>query len=146
MRQTLKFNGVETEFSSSAATPILYKQVFKSDLLVQFAELSKKYKDEKKKKAEKKEKEVSEIDLEFLDMVKKLTYIMRAEAVGGSLFNTLTYDGFIKWLMSLEPNAFDDGVFNAQIVALWNGNTKSFSESKNVTSQPQDRITAQSTY
>ena len=33
MRKTILFDGKETEFQSSGATPVLYKQCFKQDLL-----------------------------------------------------------------------------------------------------------------
>lgn len=132
MRKTLNFNGAETEFCSSAATPILFKQVFKKDLLISLSAI-------------RNEEDKTSKNVQLLDLIKELAYIMHAEAVGGSLFNTLTYDGYIKWLMSCDTNAFDDGAFNEAIIKLWRGNSDSSSESKNAQSQPQENSIPQST-
>lgn len=118
MRKTMLFDGKETEFSSSGATPILYKQCFKQDLLKTSIDL-------------RNNKDKNDKELTMLDMIKQLAYIMYCEANYKDVFNRLTFESYVKWLMDLSPNAFDDTDTNLAIIQLWRGNSAGTSEPKN---------------
>lgn len=117
MRKTILFDGKETEFQSSGATPVLYKQCFKQDLLATTMKL--------------RESKTKEQELAMLDMVMQLTYIMYCEANCKDVFNRLTFESYMKWLMGLSPNAFDFTETNLELIQLWRGTTAGTSEAKN---------------
>lgn len=119
MRQTITFDGKEVEFQSSGATPVLYKQCFKKDLLSDTSKL----RDIKGDDVEK--------GLSMLDIVMQLSYIMYCEANYKDVFNRLNQESYMKWLMELSPNAFEDSEVNLKFVQLWRGNTSGTSTLKN---------------
>ena len=130
MEKVILFDGKETAFRSSGATAILYKQAFKKDLLVEISKWRKNVK-RIQENEEATEEERLENSLEFLEITQRLAFIMNLEATDKALFNKLSYEKFISWLMSLSGDAFGDKDVNLEIFSIWSKSTEGTSNSKN---------------
>lgn len=119
MRQIVRLGDKEMEFKASAATPILYKQVFKSDLLKDIGTLKENKGDDTEKASQ------------TIDIFQQLAFIMYLEGncSADDIWSKLSQQEYIRFLMSVDNNAI---VSNATVfLAIYNGNTKTLSESKN---------------
>lgn len=118
MVEKIKIGEKEMEFKSSAATPILYKKLYKEDLLVDLSSL-KGIKDKYQQGAK------------MTELVDQLAYIMYAEAnlSANELFMKLNLNDYIAWLMSIETAELEKN--SASIIKLYQGNTSTTSTTKN---------------
>ena len=108
----------EMEFKASAATPILYKKLFKDDLFLRFNSIA-----QIESKVEK--------SAEMTEVVSGLGYVMNCEATmtADELFSKLNTEQFYKWLLEIEPNALAEK--SVEIIQLYKGNQKTENKSKN---------------
>lgn len=130
MEKIILFDGKETAFKSSGATAVLYKQAFKKDLIVEIANWRKVVK-RLRETEEPNEDEKLENSLQFLEITQRLAFIMNLEATDAALFNKLSYEKFIAWLMSLTGDAFGDKDTNLEIFSVWSTSTEGTSKAKN---------------
>lgn len=100
---------------SNAATAILYKQIFKKDLLVFMDRLGK-------------ASEAGEMIEGVNDVILELAYIMatQAEKTG---FRDKNFETYIEWLMQFEPLEIEAAA--ADIFAVYKSNQKTRSTPKN---------------
>ena len=119
MIRNFKVGDAEMEFKASACTPILYKKLFKEDLLVELASITKTG-DEVQQGSK------------MQDLINQLAYIMYAEANLSSkeLFSKLKEEDFMEWLLNIEPSELLKN--SANIIDLYRGNNSQTSNSKNV--------------
>lgn len=117
MRKTLTIGEKEIALASNAATAILYKQTFHEDLLKSVSNLSTAPGDE----------------LEAVEKIQKLAFIMNKQASDNfsALIGKLTENDFIEWLCGFEESDFHTPDVLVGILATWNKNFQSSSESKN---------------
>lgn len=118
MKEIINIGGRDEYFKASAATAILYRQLFKTDLLTDIGDASKKDNDFDKANS-------------FTDAIQQLAFIMWCEGnfKGSELYQNLTTDKYIEWLLQID--ALDLTAAAGQVIALWRGNFKSNSEIKN---------------
>lgn len=118
MEKILMFGDKAVQLKSSAATPILYKQAFHEDMLMEMQKFT-----ELKDKTEQASK--------MQDLVRKMAFIMNAEATTPQqeIFNSLTEQKFVLFLM--EYDAGDIEANGAAIFELSRKNTKQNSQPKN---------------
>lgn len=132
MEKKIIFDGKETTFKTSGVTVVLYKKCFREDLILEVVRFRK---SAKNLKIDKEEEEQSEdqivMGLEFLEIVRKLAYILYLEANDKDIINKINYESYLAWLMKLSPNAFDDKDVNMEIFNLWNMSTQGTSTPKN---------------
>lgn len=119
------------ELRASAGTPILYREMFKKDLIKTVLNFRKYIKESE----EETEQALENGDqFELLDFLKQLAFIMNLEATVPSteLFKKLTFDNYLAFLCS-----YDDKIFTSNtgsIMATWSGSNVGMSESKNTVS------------
>lgn len=134
MIKEIAFGNNQITFKSSGATPILYKQTFKEDLIVLQKELAKK-RDELQKIKNKDTDEYysSAFDVKEVTetMIQQLAFIMWVEGnfKGDELFKQLTQVKYIEFLMMFDIN--DLLIKGADILAIYNNNSKTLSKPKN---------------
>lgn len=134
MIKEIAFGNNQITFKSSGATPILYKQTFKEDLIVLQKELAKK-RDELQKIKNKDTDEYysSAFDVKEVTetMIQQLAFIMWVEGnfKGEELFKQLTQVKYIEFLMMFDIN--DLLIKGADILAIYNNNSKTLSKPKN---------------
>ena len=119
MLRTIKVGNQEMDFKASAATPILYKKLFGTDLILELTKMT-------KLKTQEEQATV------MSDLVSQMAYIMYCEASmsASELFTRLKFEGYIEWLSKFE-NTNDILSKGAEFIALYQGNTKVNSEAKN---------------
>lgn len=119
MRGYVILGDKNVELSASAATPYLYKQLFKSDLLIDI----KKLRDSSDDKIE--------VAGTTIDLFQQLTYIMYLEAnfKVEELYHRMNVQEYIRFLMDIDNNAIIQKA--REILAIYNGNSKTLSEAKN---------------
>lgn len=107
MRKTVNIGGKDTELVANAASPYLYKMIFKEDFL---------------KKLQEQEPD--------LDILQKMAFVMakQAEITNMTKLAELSTDDYLEWLLQFEPmdiyNASDD------IMALYMGQSRGTSVPK----------------
>lgn len=74
MKKTITIDGIDVEMKCTGATPSFYRELFKRDLFIEFAQLSKKY-----RKNENGEMVVDNFDLDF-SIIENLAYTMAYQA------------------------------------------------------------------
>lgn len=153
MEKTININEKEFKFKSSAATNILYKKLFRQDILIQISDYAKNSKElvniQERIKAirsdESKTQEeiLSEINScmnseafkatnEFsYDTLPKLAYIMYLEAneTQETIFKKLTEEQYLFWLMSIDQDELIS--ITGEVIALWKSGAKVSSIQKN---------------
>ena len=102
----VKVDGKELEFAANAATPIRYKQIFKSDLMKEFEDPEK---------------------MEYYSVVTQLAYVMNRQATKKG-FSNASFEDFVNWLSGFSPLAFTDAV--EEILAVYTGSEETTSEPK----------------
>lgn len=119
MKDRVNFDGKDVVLSASAATPYLYKTLFKSDLLIDIKNLRDNDRDK------------YETAGDTTDIFQQLTYIMYLEAnfPVEEVYRKLSFQDYVGFLMTIEPNSIIRNAMN--ILAIYNGNSKSLSEAKN---------------
>lgn len=128
MIKSIYNNDTELKLKSSAATPILYRQMYKKDLIKTVMSLKNLQKDTKEETA--KALEFGD-GFEFLDFIKELAFIMNIEATtqGTEIFKVLTFENYVNFLTS-----YDEQIFTANagdILGVWSGSQTGTSNSKN---------------
>lgn len=105
--------GRETAFTSNAATPIRYRQIFGEDLMTAITQTG-----------------ASSLSL---DMVKRLAYVMALQGAGGD-FRGASEETLISWLEDYEEMDFID---HAQdIISIWIDSSKRTSTAKKKDGRP----------
>ena len=119
MKEIINIGGRDEYFKASAATVILYRQLFKTDLLKDIGGASKK------------ENDIDKAN-DATDAIQQLAFIMWCEGnyKDDEIFQNLTLNKYIAWLLQIDP--FELTRAGKKIIALWRGNFKSNSEIKNV--------------
>lgn len=110
MRKTINFGEKGVELCSNAATPYLFKQTFKKDVISQVMQAEKS----------------DELDPEMLDTINKLAYVMRKQAIGES--KTISHEDFYSWLEEFENS--DMLRASRDILELYFGNLHTTSNQK----------------
>lgn len=153
MEKTIKLNGKEMRFKSSAATNILYKKAFRDDILVKLTSYSKNLKDLKNMQARIAElradesKTQEEILAEMNNLMNsdaftasqaftsetlpRLAFIMWLEAneTQQNILRKVNEDEFLIWLMGISQ---DDLLgITGDIMELWQAGAKTHSKIKN---------------
>ena len=138
MIKEIAFGNNLITFKSSGATPILYKQTFKEDLIVLQKELAKKRDELQKIKNKDTNKDTDEYYNSAFDvkevtetMIQQLAFIMWVEGnfKDEELFKQLTQVKYIEFLMMFDIN--DLLIKGADILAIYNNNSKTLSKPKN---------------
>lgn len=101
MTAEITLNGETVRLTGNAATAIRYKQVFGTDLLMDFKGMT-----------------AESFDA---NVIKKLAFIMEKQAHGGT-FNAVTFDDFCAWLERFEES--DILACASDIIGAWMINTK----------------------
>lgn len=154
MEKQIKLNEEKTiTLKSSAATNILYKKLFREDILVKLADYSKNYKELSKMQERIKDlrtdssKTQEEILAEMssclesdaykatndfsTDTLPKLAYIMYIEANEkiDTIFSKLTEEHYLYWLLSIDQ----DDLFSitGEVMNIWKSGAKTSSHPKN---------------
>lgn len=91
----INIDGREMEFAANAATPIRFKQIFKTDLMRMFQDTE---------------------NADHYEAVTQLAYIMNAQAEGKG-FSGKSFDDYCTWLEGFTPMAFLNVA--EEIVAVW---------------------------
>lgn len=153
MQKVIQMGEREITLKSSAATNILYKRLFKEDIIVKLTQFSKNMKemqriqdsmnaiqgDENKSKEQKVEeisallesdayKSANEFQSETLP---KLAFIMYVEAnePADRIFSKLTEENYFTWLMSVDQGELLS--VTTQVIQLWNAGARNLSKLKN---------------
>lgn len=118
MNKKIMLGDKEIEFSCSAATPILYKKLFRQDLLLDFSAL---------KSFETKEEQGAKMN----EIVAQLAYIMYLEAniSAQEIFRVLNFEKYIEWLITIEPSQLEKK--STEFIELYSGNSVQTSSPKN---------------
>ena len=91
----INIDGREMEFAANAATPIRFKQIFKTDLMRMFQDTE---------------------SVEYYEAVTQLAYVMNAQAEKNG-FNGKSFDDYCTWLEGFTPMAFLNVA--EEIVNVW---------------------------
>ena len=91
----ITIDGREMEFAANAATPIRFKQIFKTDLMRMFQDTE---------------------SVEYYEAVTQLAYVMNAQAEKNG-FNGKSFDDYCTWLEGFTPMAFINVA--EEIVSVW---------------------------
>ncbi len=91
----INIDGKEMEFAANAATPIRFKQIFKTDLMRMFQDTE---------------------SVEYYEAVTQLAYVMNAQAEKNG-FNGKSFDDYCTWLEGFTPMAFINVA--EEIVSVW---------------------------
>ena len=123
MNKTIDIGTHKVDMVSNALTPVLFKKVFRTDLLL----------------------ETQKKDLD-LTLFQELGYIMAMQASGMTakeLTDAVSYDGYLEWLVQFE--ALD--VMNAvnEIFSLYSAQNVATSKSKKKVSKRTENLTLPST-
>lgn len=154
MEKTIKLNEEkEIKLKSSAATNILYKKLFREDILIKLSEYSKSYKELikmqeriealRQDQSKPKEEILAEMSAclesdaykstnEFSsDTLPKLAYIMYLEANEKieTIFSKLTEEHYLFWLMSIDQTELIG--LTKEVIGLWQAGSKTISNPKN---------------
>jgi hypothetical protein len=123
MFKELDRNGVKMNLLANGATPYIYKNVFKEDLLLGMNtnQLNTESKDEEL---------ASKAGLNLVDIGIKLAYIMNAQAEKKRL-SALSYDDFYKWLEQFEATTLYDDELMAEVYSVLHSDMETTSEAKN---------------
>lgn len=123
MFKELNRNGVKMNLLANGATPYIYKNVFKEDLLLGMNtnQLNTESKDEEL---------ASKAGLNLVDIGIKLAYIMNAQAEKKRL-SALSYDDFYKWLEQFEATTLYDDELMAEVYSVLHSDMETTSEAKN---------------
>ena len=118
MVKALNLGGRMVSLESNAGTAIIYKRVFKRDLIRDMARINIEQKDEM---------------LELVEMLQQLAFIMAKQGEGIQLDKllSLTDMDYIKWLCNFEPGTFDRADTINEIVSIWRNQSVPTSEQKN---------------
>ena len=127
MREVLIIEDREYEFLSNSGTAIIYKHIFKSDLIIELDKVTK-----KKKNIEK---------AEALESIERLAFVMNIQATKGfrEIYNQTDEVDFLEWISQFEEGTFYDSELVVGIIRIWNNNTIGLSESKNLASLPAEK-------
>lgn len=127
MRHTLIIEDREYDFLSNSGTAIIYKHIFKSDLLIELDKVIK-----KKKNIEK---------AEALETIEHLAFVMNIQATRSfrEIYNQTDEVDFLEWISQFEEGTFYDSDLVISIINIWNVNTKGLSESKNQAGLPAEK-------
>ena len=122
MFKELDRNGVKMNLLANGATPYIYKNVFKEDLLLGMNtnQLNTESKDEEL---------ASKAGLNLVDIGIKLAYIMNAQAEKKRL-SALSYDDFYKWLEQFEATTLYDDELMAEVYSVLHSDMETTSEAK----------------
>lgn len=107
MRKTVNIGGKDTELVANAASPYLYKMIFKEDFL---------------KKLQDKDPD--------LEIVQKMAFVMakQAEITNMTKLAELSTDDYLGWLLQFEP--MDIMMVSEEIMQIYLGQTKGTSVPK----------------
>lgn len=108
--KTLQIDGKDFDFSANGVTPIIYKQVFRSDLFKDFMNLS-------------------DDGAGFYEIITQLAYILNKSAEGLK-FSEMKYDAYIEWLSAFSSTAFMDEDLCAEIADIWTSSEETKSKPK----------------
>lgn len=123
MYKKIEIDGKPLELLSNAATPRIYKTIFRSDLFSDFTSL-----------------DVSAIkdgnDFKALEIIKQLTYVLNIQATKPfrEYYGKVTEDDYIEWLTGFEEEAFYDPDVLIQIIGVWQKSVTSSVAEKNAAS------------
>lgn len=153
MEKIINLSGKETKLKVSAATNILYKRVFKEDILIKLSSYSKNLKelkaiqakieavkaDETKSKEEVAEEMTKlvnssvfeEINSFSSETLPKLAYIMYLEAnyTEAHIFSKLNEECYLGWLLHIDQNELID--ITKEVMELWKAGASNTSSPKN---------------
>lgn len=153
MIKTIMLGEKEIKLKSSAATNILYKRLFKEDILLILTEYSKNLKEIQKMQARMSElrKDETKSQEELIDesnailnsdvfkkasnfqsdTLPKLAFIMWLEANEPveKLFGKLTEEQYLFWLMTIDQDELLE--ITGQVMDIWQAGTKTHSKPKN---------------
>lgn len=136
MINSIYFENNELKLKSSAATPILYREMFKKDLIktvmaFQTIKDSLPAEGEEQKDDEKVKAFLETNGLEFLDFLKELAFIMNLEATvpATDIFSKLNFTQYVVFLSSYDEQIFYKN--SSEIMSVYNASTKTASKSKN---------------
>lgn len=93
MRQEIKIGDKTIAMTCNAASPVIYRQVFKQDLLVFLQGMIKA------------RQESDALPEGTSEMFSRLAYVMamQAEKNTGDCFRSLSFDGYLEWLTDFAP-------------------------------------------
>lgn len=153
MEKTITIGDKELKFKSSAATNILYKKVFKEDIIVKLSSYTKNLKEMEKMKetVEALKSDTTKTEEEVLaelnkilasdvfistqtfasETLPKLAYIMWLEANEkiGSIFSKLNDEGYLSWLMTIDSDELL--TVTGEVMDIWQAGAKTHSTPKN---------------
>lgn len=116
MVKAIDLGGRMVSLQSNAGTALIYKRLFKSDLIKEIANAN-----------------TDDERLGVIETLQQLAFVMAKQGEGLSLDKllSLTEKDYIEWLMSFEPGTFEDVDTIMGLLALWRGQNVVTSESKN---------------
>lgn len=118
MVKAVNLGGRMVSLESNAGTAIIYKRVFKRDLIRDMAKINVEQKDEM---------------LELVEMLQQLAFIMAKQGESTPLDKLLALSDadYITWLCGFEPGTFDRADTINEIVSIWRNQSIPTSEQKN---------------
>ena len=149
MIKTILLGETEEKFKASAATSILYKRLFKEDILEILSNYSKKTKEIRELQeelakvkelpdSEEKEAQLADVTSKLLplnsfvnDFFTRFAYItwLEANVSVSEIFKKLTEEEFFAWLLAHESKDFTS--ISGELIKLWTENTKATVKPKN---------------
>lgn len=115
-------SGQELLLAANGATPIRYKMVFGSDLMVEFNQITNGKKDEG----------------EAADVIQKLAFIMNNQAVTPKEeLAKLNMENYVEWLEDFMP--LDLFKASGEIIEIYTGNNASTSKPKKASGRPAEK-------
>lgn len=134
MIKELIFGNNQIVFKSSGATPILFKQTFKEDVIIITRNLAKKREELKKIKDKESEDYINlalEVEEITTPLIQQLAFVMWVEGnfKGEEVYSQLTQPKYIDFLMKFEVSELV--MRGAEILAIYNNNTITLSKLKN---------------
>lgn len=131
MINSIYFENNELKLKSSAATPILYREMFKRDLIKTVMNLQ----SFRRPTKEETEKAITDGEgFEFLDFIKELAFVMNLEATVpvNEIFKRLTFSDYVSFLSSCDERIFTTNA--NEIITVWSNSQTTTSQAKNAVS------------
>ena len=119
MRKTINISGKEVELLATATTPIRFKQIFKSDLMLAFNNINK--------------GKVEETD--SIDIVTQMAYIMARQAENET--EKLSEEDYFNWIDKFGSMGFINAA--SDIIDVYLEGAKTNAKPKNAASRPKGK-------
>ena len=128
MREVVVIGSRNVEMASNAATPLVFKRYFGTDLMKDLMLTGKQF------------EENEEEGLALLEQIKQLAFVMHKQATSPIREYMTKQDKieYYEWLEEFEEDDFYDGDVLTRILALWNSNIKTTSTPKNASGLPRE--------